>query len=136
MPRHPELHRVARQLRNAAIRHGLPPWAPGVAIAFFHWWIAPIILVYSLIVSEDPATIATALTICVLIAVFQALYDGRCPLILVERTLLGCPSWWRGLPFSVIAAYIQPMIVFGGTMVGVVRFITNVLLAPYEENSY
>jgi hypothetical protein len=135
MSRHPELHRVARQLRSAAIGQGLSPWVPGVAIAFLHWWIAPFVLVYSLLVSEDPATIAIALTVCVLTAVCQALYDGRCPLILVERTLLGCPGWWRGLPFSVVAAYIQPTIVFGGTVVGLVRFIINILLAPDDEVS-
>ena len=133
MPRHPELHRVATQLRAAAVSHGYSPWMPGVVIAFIHWWVAPLVLVYSLLVSEDPATIASALTVCVLTAVCQTLYDGRCPLILVERTLLGCPSWWRGLPFSIVALYIQPTIVFGGTMAGLVRFIVNTLLAPNDE---
>jgi hypothetical protein len=84
------------------------------------------------LVPESPAPIAAALACCTLIGTAQAVYDSRCPLITVERHLLDCPTWWRGLPFNLIAKYIQPIIVIGGTGVGLVRFIANMLLEADE----
>jgi hypothetical protein len=130
--RYPELRRLALAVRAAARKSGIPEWAPGVILAFFHWWIGPPLLTYYLLVSEEYTEIASAMAICVLVGTAQLIYDSRCPLITVERHLLGCSTWWRGMPFSLIASYIQPTLVLGGTSVGLIRFTANTLMSPDE----
>ena len=130
MSRYPELKRVGLAIRAWAVQNGLPAWAPGVVVAFVHWWILPSVLTYWVLVSEDPMLIATALALCVLTGTVQTVYDNRCPLIFVERHMLDCPTWWRGMPFNVVASYIQPAVVLGGSVIALVRFIINLLLAP------
>lgn len=131
--RYPELARVAARIRAWARTNDMPEWLPGVILAFIHWWILPPLLTYYLFVSEDPLGIGIALTACVLTGTLQAIYDSKCPLIVLERHMLGCPCWWRGLPFSVVATYIQPAVVIGGTTIGLLRFIANLLLTPDDD---
>lgn len=130
--RYPELRRLALRVRAATKQADIPEWLPGFILAFVHWWLFPPLLTYYLLVSEDPAEIAVAMACCVLVGTAQAVYDSRCPLITVERHLLNCPMWWRGMPFNLIAGYIQPTLVIGGTAVGLIRFITNILMADNE----
>ncbi len=132
-PRYPELIRVASQIRSWARTNDMPEWLPGVILAFIHWWILPPLLTYYLFVSEDPLGIGLALAACVLTGTIQAVYDSKCPLIVLERQMLGCPTWWRGLPFSVVATYIQPAIVIGGSTIGLLRLIVNLLLPGDNE---
>jgi len=106
----------------------MPAWLPGVILAFIHWWVLPPLLTYYLFVSEDPGEIGFGLGMCVLAGTLQAMYDSKCPLIMLERDMLDCPAWWRGMPFNVVAAYIQPVVVIGGTTIGLLRFIVNTLV--------
>jgi len=87
----------------------------------------PPLLVYCGLVCEHPALILICLACCSLVGVVQAVYGGKCPFIMLERELLGCPTWWRGPPFNIVASYIQPAVIFGGTTVSLTRFIVNVL---------
>ena len=127
MPRFPELVALARQLKSWGRREKLPTYAPGVLLAATHWLIFPPFLIYSCLVSENTSVIAFGMLVCALTGAIQTVYSGRCPLIYLERELLDCPYWWRGLPFNIVAGYVQPIVVIWGTGVGLVRFIANSL---------
>lgn len=124
---YPELIVLCRRLRTEARKRGLPVWTPGVLLAFWHWWIMPVFLSYCGLVCEHPGMIFICLLCCSLIGVVQAVYGGKCPFIFMERELLSCPTWWRGPPFNIIAGYIQPAVIFGGTIGTLIRFIINVM---------
>ena len=127
MTRFPELTMLAHQLKAIAKREKLPEHTPGVLLALTHWLLLPLLLIYSCLVTENTLIIGWGILACAMTGAVQTVYSGRCPLIYLERELLDCPHWWRGLPFNIVAGYVQPMVVIWGTGVGLVRFIANVI---------
>jgi hypothetical protein len=127
MDRFPELTRLARDIKQLAIKEKIPAYTPGLLLVLVHWYVFPLFLIYACLVSEDAMIIAMGLTICVMTGAVQSVYSARCPLIYIERELLDCKYWWRGLPFTLLVAYVQPIIILWGTGIGLVRFIVNML---------
>ena len=121
-----EINDLSRQIKAACTRRKLPQILPGVVIAFTHWAIAPLLLIYSCLVSENVVIIGLAILVFVMTGAIQRVYSGKCPLIYLERELLDCPHWWHGLPFNIVANHI-PMVIIWGTGVSLIRFITNVI---------
>lgn len=118
---------LSQQLKSWARSERLPQYTPGLLLAATHWLIFPLFLIYSCLVSEDIGVIAFGMLVCAVTGAVQTVYSGRCPLIYLERELLDCPHWWRGLPFNIVAGYVQPIVVIWGTGVGLVRFIAHSL---------
>ena len=118
---------LSRQIKIWIIAKQLPIYTPGIVLAICHWVISPVLIIYSCLVSENILIIGLGLLACTMISAVQSVYSGRCPLIYLERDLLDCPHWWRGVPFDIIAGYVFPMVVIWGMAIGLVRFIVNVL---------